>query len=145
MRIKIVSLLGLVIAVLGLVYLIRKDHILSENPVSIIIQIASIALMIWARFTFGLRSFHATANTTKGKLVTTGPYHFLRHPIYASIIYFTWASVISYPFLDTVAAVILISGGLFVRMILEEKSLKLTYDNYAEYSKHAKRIIPYLF
>ena len=145
MRLKIVSLIGFGIAVLGLVFLIEKDYILSKNPISIIIQIGSIAFMIWARITFGLRSFHATANTTKGELVTTGPYRWLRHPIYASIIYFSWASVISYPFIDTVAAVILISGGLFVRMILEEKSLKLTYDNYAEYSKHAKRIIPFLF
>ena len=94
--------------------------------------------MIWARFTFGLRSFHATANTTKGKLVTTGPYHWLRHPIYASIIYFVWASVISYPFIDTVAAVILITGGLFLRIILEEKSLKLTYP-FAPYRRIERR------
>ena len=121
------------------------EYIITKNPISIIIQVASIVIMIWARFTFGFRSFHATANTTKGELVTTGPYRWLRHPIYASIIYFSCASIISYPFIDTIAAVILIISGLFVRMILEEKSLRLTYDNYVEYSKHAKRIIPFLY
>jgi protein-S-isoprenylcysteine O-methyltransferase Ste14 len=54
-------------------------------------------------------------------------------------------SIISFPFIDTVAATALIAGGLFVRMILEEKSLLLTYENYAEYSKKAKRIIPFIF
>lgn len=142
---KIGSLIGFGIAALGLFYLIYNNYILTKNPFVIIVQLCSIAFMIWARITFGLRSFHATANTTKGELVTNGPYRWLRHPIYASIIYFSWASVISYPFIDTIAAVILISGGLFVRMILEEKSLKLTYDNYVEYSKHAKRIIPLVF
>jgi protein-S-isoprenylcysteine O-methyltransferase Ste14 len=101
--------------------------------------------MIWARITFGLRSFHATANTTQGKLVTNGPYRWLRHPIYAALIYFFWASVISYPYMETIAGVILISVGLFVRMILEEKFLRVAYDEYAAYSKRTKRIIPFLF
>jgi len=139
------SLIGLGIAVLGLFYLIAKNFILTKNPIVIIVQLCSIVFMIWARITFGIRSFHATADTTKGELVTNGPYRWLRHPIYASVIYFSWASVISYPFIDTIFAVILISGGLFVRMILEEKSLKLTYDNYVEYSKHTKRIVPFIF
>jgi protein-S-isoprenylcysteine O-methyltransferase Ste14 len=139
------SLIGYGIAVIGLFFLWEKNYILSQNPITIIIQLGSIVLMIWARFTFGLRSFHAASNTTKGELITTGPYRWLRHPIYASIIYFSWASVISYPFIDTIAAVILISGGLFVRMKLEEKSLVSTYDNYSEYSKCTKRIIPFIF
>jgi protein-S-isoprenylcysteine O-methyltransferase Ste14 len=142
---KFGSLIGFGLAVLGLLYLLDKNYVLSKNPITIIIQLCSIAFMIWARFTFGLRSFHATANTTNGKLVTTGPYRWLRHPIYAAVIYFSWASVISYPFLDTIAAVALISGGMFLRMLLEEKSLLATYDNYAEYAKHTKRIIPFLF
>jgi protein-S-isoprenylcysteine O-methyltransferase Ste14 len=139
------SLTGLGIAVVGLFYLVTKNYIFTKNPIVIIIQLCSIVFMIWARITFGIRSFHATANTTKGGLVTNGPYRWLRHPIYAAVIYFSWASVISFPFIDTILAVILISVGLFVRMILEEKSLKLTYDNYVEYSKHTKRIIPFIF
>ena len=145
MILKIGSFIAFGIALVGLVYLINKNYILSLNPIAIVLQLSSIAFMIWARITFGLRSFHFTANTTKGELVTTGPYRWLRHPIYAAVIYFSLASVISYPYIDTIIAFVLISGGLFVRMLLEEKSLLLTYDNYAEYSKHTKRIIPYIF
>ncbi len=145
MILKISSLIALVIAVLGILFLFNKNYIFSINPITITIQLCSVVLMIRARITFGLRSFHATANTTKGKLVTSGPYRWLRHPIYAAIIYFFWATVISYPFIETIAAVILISGGLFVRMILEEKFLLVAYDEYAAYSKRTKRIIPFLF
>jgi protein-S-isoprenylcysteine O-methyltransferase Ste14 len=101
--------------------------------------------MIWSRLTFGVRSFNATANATTGKLVTNGPYHFLRRPIYASLIYFFIASIISFPFVKTFIAVGLIVTGLFVRMILEEKSLLVAYGDYAEYSKKTKRIIPFVF
>ena len=142
---KIGSILALGIAIVGVLYLFEEQYIFSTNPVTIFIQLVSISLMIWARYTFGFRSFHAAANTTKGKLITTGPYHFLRHPIYAALIYFFWASVISYPFIETIVAVICITTGLFIRMILEEKFLVIAYDDYAAYAKRTKRIIPYLF
>jgi len=123
MKLKTFSLLGLLIAVSGMLFLIEKNYILSKNPISIIIQIGAIAFMIWARITFGLRSFHATANTTQGELVTSGPYKWLRHPIYASIIYFSIASIIAFPCIETIIAVALIILGLSLRIILEEKSL----------------------
>src|ERR1035437_10123892 len=142
---KIGSIFALGIVVVGVLYLFKEQYIFSTNPITILIQIASISFMIWARYTFGFRSFYAAANTTKGKLITTGPYHFLRHPIYAALIYFFWASVISYPFIETIVAVICITVGLFIRMILEEKFLVVAYDDYAAYAKRTKRIIPYLF
>jgi protein-S-isoprenylcysteine O-methyltransferase Ste14 len=145
MNLKTGSLIAFGVAILGMVFLIKNKYVLSYNPITIFIQLCSVGLIIWARITFGLRSFHASANTTKGKLITNGPYKWFRHPIYAAVIYFFWASVISYPFIQAVAAVILITAGLFMRMIFEEKSLLATYDEYAAYSKRTKRIIPFIF
>lgn len=145
MNIKIISLIALGVALIGILYLLDKNYIFSKNPISIIIQACAAGLMIWSRFTFGLRSFNPTANATKGKLVTNGPYHWLRHPIYASLIYFFIASIISFPLIETIVAVVLIVAGLYMRMILEEKSLLVTYDEYAAYSKQTKRIIPFVF
>lgn len=141
---KIGSIIAFLVAVAGVVFLFNKSYIFSSNPVTIFIQVLSMGLMIWARFTFGLRSFHAAANTTQGELVTNGPYRWLRHPIYASLIYFFSASVIAYPFIETIIGFLMISGGLYVRMILEEKYLIERYKEYAEYSKNTKRIIPFL-
>lgn len=144
MNLKVASLIAFGVALIGVFYLVDKNYIFSKNPISIIIQVCAVGLMIWARLTFGVRSFNATANATTGKLVTNGPYHFLRHPIYAALIYFFIASIISFPFIETIGAVALIFVGLFVRMILEEKSLLLAYDDYAAYSKQTKRIIPFV-
>lgn len=142
--IKIGSKIGYVIAVIGLLILIQKKYIFSTNPVSIFIQCFSVVLMIWSRLTLGGRSFHVTADPTKGELITTGPYRWLRHPIYTSVIYFSWACLISFPFLLTLFAVFIVTGGLLVRMILEERSLLATYPEYASYLKNAKRLIPFL-
>ena len=146
MIVKAGSLIALAVAFIGVLYLFNKDYIFSKNILAIAIQICAAGLMIWARVTFGIRSFHATANTTKGGLVTNGPYHFLRHPVYASLIYFFGACAISYPFKETIAAILLIIAGLSVRILLEEKSLQETYNQeYKDYSKRTKRIIPFLF
>jgi protein-S-isoprenylcysteine O-methyltransferase Ste14 len=144
MKLKILSLIAFGIALAGIFYLIQKRLVFSNNPVAITIQVLSFALMIWARITFGMRSFHASANATKGGLVTNGPYRWFRHPIYAAIIYFFIASIISFPYKETVGAVCLIIAGLFSRMLLEEKSLEATYEDYTEYRKRTKRIIPFI-
>lgn len=145
MNLKIASLIAFGVAIIGILYLYEKKYIFSGNPISIVIQVCAVALMIWARLTFGVRSFNASANATKGKLVTNGPYRWFRHPIYASLIYFFIASIISFPFIDTIGAVLLIIAGLVVRMLLEEKSLFMAYADYPEYCKKTKRIIPFVF
>ena len=146
MALKIASFLGFVLAVLGVLYLYEQQLIFSTNIIEITIQLLAVALMIWARVTFGVRSFHATANATKGQLVTNGPYHLLRHPIYAALIFFFWACLIPFPVIKTLMAVLLITAGLLIRIFLEERSLTETYrQQYIDYSKHTKRIIPFIF
>jgi protein-S-isoprenylcysteine O-methyltransferase Ste14 len=145
MNLKLASIIAFVVAIAGAVFLYLKGYIFSRNPVTIVIQILAAVIMIWARLTFGIRSFNASANATEGKLVTHGPYRWFRHPIYASLIYFFIGSLIAYPTVEVVLAVLLISSALFVRMMLEEKSLSVTYPEYAEYCKKTKRIVPFIF
>ena len=139
------SIIPFAIAVVGVVYLYYTGHIFSGNPVDIVLQVLAAVLMIWARLTFGIRSFNASANATAGKLLTSGPYRWFRHPIYAALIYFFIGSFIAYPTIEVFLVVLLITSGLFVRMLLEEKSLKNTYPEYSEYCKKTKRVIPFVF
>jgi len=142
---KIGSIVVFGLAVVGLVFLVYKRDLFSTNPIGIIIQVLAAGLMVWARIIFGTRSFHAIANTTEGKLVTNGPYQLLRHPIYAAIVYFVWAGVLSHLFIDAIAAAVLISVCLIIRMLIEEKFLLMAYDEYSIYSKRTYRLIPFLF
>ncbi|HEX3532538.1 MAG TPA: hypothetical protein VH988_36230 [Thermoanaerobaculia bacterium] len=67
---KILSVLALFVLVATLVYMVFRGQLLG-GPVTTAVQAAALLLMIWARITFGRRSFHAAANPTEGGLVTS--------------------------------------------------------------------------
>jgi protein-S-isoprenylcysteine O-methyltransferase Ste14 len=100
--------------------------------------------MIWARMTFGARSFHAAANTTEGGLVTSGPYRYLRHPIYAAILYFVWAGIGAHFSLRNVLMGAGASGMLALRIYCEEIFLRSVYSGYGEYARRTVRVVPFL-
>ena len=145
MKSKIISSIAFGLIVFSLVYLIENNYILSKNTVTITIQLFSIIFMLWARFNFGWRSFHASANASKGALITYGAYKYVRHPIYASVLFFFWSILIAYPILEVFLAVIMITIGSLIRIYLEEKSLFKTYPSYKGYAKHTKRVIPFVY
>src|SRR4029077_5096903 len=97
--------------VAGLVGLFSSGALFASHPLVIAIQVAAFLLMVAARITFGRRSFHAAANPTEGGLVTTGPYGFLPHPIYAAILYFIWAGALDHFSWRVLAYAALITAG----------------------------------
>jgi len=145
MNLKFASILGYGMAALVLIILVLLKSILAVGFVAVIVQVLAVLLMIWARFTFGRRSFHATADPTEGGLITSGPYHYLRHPIYAAVIYFLWAGILSHLTLLNVILGIVGTIGLFIRIFAEEHLLNKGYPGYSEYARRTKRIIPYIF
>ncbi len=142
---KAASLAGYFILVLSLVSLVLEGSILGSGPFSIAVQLLAVLLMVWARTTFGKRSFHAGADPTAGGLVTTGPYSLLRHPIYASILYFMWAGVLSQPSAIDLSLGCLGTIGVSIRIYAEERLIVHEYPEYANYAARTKRIIPFIF
>jgi hypothetical protein len=53
------SKVGFAIMVAGLAMLLTQRLVLSPAVPVIVLQLAAVALMVWARLTFGRRSFHA--------------------------------------------------------------------------------------
>ena len=89
---KVISMLGLVVMIGALIGLYKIGVLFTAQPIAIALQLMAVALMVWARVTFGRRSFHAAANPTAGGLVTTGPYRIIRHPIYTAACLFGWGA-----------------------------------------------------
>jgi protein-S-isoprenylcysteine O-methyltransferase Ste14 len=142
---RIASLAGLLLMILALVGLYLSDSLLSRSPVVIAVQCAAIALMVWARLTFGMRSMHAAANPTAGGLVTTGPYHYIRHPIYTAGCLIGWAGVAAHWSATSAALGVLLFVGALIRMLCEERLVAETYPAYRDYARVTKRMIPYVF
>ncbi|HVH25730.1 MAG TPA: isoprenylcysteine carboxylmethyltransferase family protein [Vicinamibacterales bacterium] len=133
----------LMIGALVTLYLTRS--LFSLHPMVIAPQLAAIALMMWARLTFGRRSFHVTAAPTEGGLVTTGPYRYIRHPIYAAVCLFVSAGALAHPSLIAGACATLVIGGSIIRLLAEERLLARRYSEYGAYAASTKRMVPYVF
>jgi protein-S-isoprenylcysteine O-methyltransferase Ste14 len=130
---------------LCVVFLFFTGSIFGRGPISITIQIAAVILLIWARIAFGFRSFHAAANPTQGGLVTSGPYRYIRHPIYAAIFYFVWTGIASHFSARNVLIGVIASGALALRIIAEEILVQRTYPEYAQYAQRTARVLPFIF
>lgn len=128
----------------GIAALFYSHALFATHPALIAVQIAAALLMIAARITFGRRSFHAGADPTAGGLVTSGPYAYVRHPIYAAVIYFAWAGALSHLSALSVAGAAIITAGAFIRMLSEERLLVEKYPAYADYRRRVKRILPFV-
>lgn len=142
---KIVSVAAFALMVLGIALLATRHELFSPSPFVIAAQVGAVALMIWARVTFGGRSFHPAANPTAGGLVTTGPYRFVRHPIYTAACLFTAAGVAAHPSWTAIGLGALVFAGGIVRMLSEERLLVAKYPEYVAYAGTTKRMIPFVF
>ena len=136
------SLLLMVAAMLGLIV---KHSLFSASPVVIAAQVAALALAVWARINFGRRSFHAMADPTKGELVTTGPYRYIRHPIYTAACLFVFAGALSHLSFSAVGLAAFVLAGAIGRMLAEEHLLLQRYTEYSGYAARTKRMLPHVF
>lgn len=144
MTLKSASLAATFVLVVAVLTLLARHALFADSPVAISAQVVAAALMLWARLTFGGRSFHAGANPTAGGVVTSGPYRFVRHPIYAAILYFLWAAVLSHPSVVNASLVVLATAMVAVRIAAEERLLLERYPEYRSYAARTKRVVPFV-
>jgi len=142
------SLAAVVLLVAAVLLLLQQHELIAKRPLGLALQALAVALMLWARITFGARSFHAAANPTAGGLVTAGPYRYWRHPIYAAVLLFVWSGVLGHGSMPTVLAIILALVATLttaVRIHSEEQLLQASMPEYAAYAARTKRLVPFLF
>jgi protein-S-isoprenylcysteine O-methyltransferase Ste14 len=79
------------------------------------------------------------------KLVTTGAYSVVRHPLYLAEAVAALGAVLI--FLSPLAFALFVTqlGWQFVRMHYEEKILGENFPEYKKYAKRTKRLIPYIY
>jgi protein-S-isoprenylcysteine O-methyltransferase Ste14 len=143
--VKAFSALSFVLMAAAFIGLLLTHSLFSPSAVVISLQVVAVALMIWARLTLGLRSFHATANPTEGGLVTSGPYRFLRHPIYTAVVLFSFAGAFAHASVRSAGFAALLLAGALARMFLEEHLLRVRYPDYTDYASRTKRMVPFVF
>ena len=139
------SIFATAVAVLALARMFVIGALFGIGPISIGLQALAFLFMVWARLTFGMRSFHAAADTTTGELVTHGPYAIVRNPIYAAVILFAWTGAAVHFSLESALLALVVFGGMLARILLEERFLRGRYGDYGAYAKRVKRLVPFVF
>ena len=129
----------------GLAGLLVDHALLSSSPALVVAQACAVALMVWARATLGRRSFHAAADPTAGGLVTSGPYRFIRHPVYTAACLFGCAGAAGNPSPRSALFCVLLIVGAVIRMLCEERLLESSYPEYREYARTTPRMVPFVF
>jgi protein-S-isoprenylcysteine O-methyltransferase Ste14 len=112
----------------------------------IALMIGGIALRQWAIFVLG--RFFSTKVTilSDHKIVTNGPYRVIRHPAYSgTLLTLVGLGLASRTWAGTLAILILFGLVYNYRISIEEKELKAEFgEQYFEYSRKTKRLIPFL-
>ncbi len=101
---------------------------------------------LWAFFAMGLGNIRAFPEIPQhGRLIVHGPYHWVRHPMYTSLLLITLGWVVEYPFPFRMVLWVGLVVTLWVKLGYEEQLLLARFTEYKEYRTRTKRIIPFLF
>ncbi len=111
----------------------------------LILFIGGVVLNVYSRIILG--SAHNTARkfSKPNRLIQHGPYRYIRHPIYSSILLMGLGfelSVASYLFFIVLVLVVVV---VFFYTVKEEKKIKNWFPQYKDYQNRTKKFIPFIF
>ena len=79
-------------------------------------------------------------------MITSGPYAFVRHPIYTGILAGFLGSAIAVSQVRGVIGFVLIFLVLWAKLRLEEEWMRTQFgETYASYADHTAALVPYVF
>ena len=110
------------------------------------VMLMGLALTWWARIHLGLLWSSAITRKEKHRLIETGPYAFVRHPIYTSLIIALLATAAIEATQVALLGALLIALGLWVKARIEEHFLlaELGPEAYARYRCRVPMLVPFL-
>ncbi|MCF6222505.1 MAG: isoprenylcysteine carboxylmethyltransferase family protein [Flavobacteriaceae bacterium] len=112
-----------------------------------LIQVLGFIISTWGILAMKIGNFNVQPEVKpKALFITSGPYKFIRNPMYAGLILFFGASVISYYSPIRLAVLILLIYVFIEKIKLEEQFLLIKFDvKYSNYKKKTYRLIPFIY
>jgi protein-S-isoprenylcysteine O-methyltransferase Ste14 len=110
------------------------------------LTVAGIALAIWARFYIGQNWSSAVTVKVGHELIRSGPYGWVRHPIYSGILLALIGTALARGKVDGMVAIPLFYIGFWIKSRMEEEFMRKTFgEQYVEYSQTTGALVPKFF
>jgi len=142
----LISRLAGLVMVAAVVVLIATGNLFSPSWLVIALQVAAVALALWARLAFAPGQF-AASPSPRGEgagVIRRGPYRLIRHPMYAAALVLIWATVLSHPSLLCLLVGAAVTIVVMPRILDEERRLRGRYPEYADYARSTKALVPFV-
>lgn len=120
--------------------------IIPKNIFFFSIGISGALLGLWAIIVMELGRFNITPDIHPNSQMTfKGPYKYIRHPMYASVLLITLAWILNYPTIPRLSIWIVLIFDLIIKLNYEEKLLVNRYKEYRDYQHKTKKLIPFIY
>jgi protein-S-isoprenylcysteine O-methyltransferase Ste14 len=105
---------------------------------------SGLALAVWARVYLGSNWGMPMTERAEPELVTSGPYRFVRHPIYSGLLLAFVGTALATNLLG-LAIVVILGAYFYYAATVEEKNLLAAFPAaYPAYREHTKKLVPFL-
>jgi protein-S-isoprenylcysteine O-methyltransferase Ste14 len=137
-----------VLAVVLLLRVFRGGSLAVQSPVlgavGAVVFASGIALAIWARIHLGRNWGLPMTQKAEPELITSGPYRFVRHPIYSGLLTALLGTALATNLIGLIVVVVL-GGYFYYSASVEEKNLVATFPTaYPAYRSSTKMLVPFV-
>jgi protein-S-isoprenylcysteine O-methyltransferase Ste14 len=124
----------------------RPPNTVASNSLCALLLAAAAAVGIAALRRNPLSNFNIRPEVKPGaRLVTSGIYRRVRHPIYVAVLLATAAPLAADPRLWRLGMWPLLLAVLIAKLLREERYLRAQFPEYADYQRHTCRLLPGIY
>ena len=136
------------LAVIVLIRVFRGGSLAVTSPllgaIGAVVFAGGLALAIWARVQLGQNWGMPMTQKAEPELVTSGPYRFVRHPIYTGLLLGVLGTALATNVLGLAIVAVLTVYFYWVTTVEERNMTEIFPTAYPEYRRHTKRLIPFV-
>lgn len=145
MKLRIRSYLHVVIQFSAIFYLLYSGSKIAASY-WIIIEVTGLIMGLWAIWEMRHSAFSVYPNPEKAaRLIVSGPYKLVRHPMYLALFLVLIPLVISYPKMYRILWMIIFTVNQLMKIKYEERVLMKKIPEYRIYMLNSKKLIPFLY
>lgn len=143
---KQLSYLLVIIQFYCILYLAQNAANIYHDSSTLIPVVLGMIILLWAVWEMKKSKLQIFPDVEKGAtLIKTGPYKWIRHPMYTGVILICLGLLLSNITLGGIFFFIVLIIDLLFKLRYEEKLLANHFSDYANYRKKTKKLIPYIY